>query len=189
MFFLVAFLIYFIRNLFRGIDDSRYDEMLELLKTIDIKVFPNGCGKYRAEALCPICQANGKMSKLSFAMDERRNWHIYSLTRHSNALHYPMPDSQRKRARTIKKEKGTPPKAIAENHLTDVKRSRHLSSNSIEINFSTSTDSNNDSNSVSFDPLNVTEYEVLNDSSEWIEESGHDAMKEVRIDDEQDGKL
>ncbi|XP_053681757.1 uncharacterized protein LOC128732516 isoform X2 [Sabethes cyaneus] len=77
------------------------DELLEQLKTIKIKVFSNGGGRFRAEALCPICEASWKRSKLSFSMDQKRNWHIYSLTRHSSTMHFPLSEcSSRKRRRT-----------------------------------------------------------------------------------------
>ncbi|XP_058826771.1 uncharacterized protein LOC131686793 [Topomyia yanbarensis] len=77
----------------QGIEDSSYDEFLEKLKYFKVTIFTDGAGTFRAEALCPICQADGKSSKLSFSMDKRQNWHIYSFTRHSNTMHYQIPEN------------------------------------------------------------------------------------------------
>ncbi|XP_053698489.1 uncharacterized protein LOC128745438 [Sabethes cyaneus] len=174
----------------QGITDTSYDELLEQFKTIEIKVFTNDSGKVRAEALCPICQKTGKRSKLSFSMDERNNWHIYSLTRHSNTMHFQMPTcSSHKRRRT---NVPTVTSGVQiRNQIPDAARFRDLNVTLTTENDFTNTASFNDLLSTPWDPLSssLAENEMSNISSDVREEQSDqevESMEEERIDEELD---
>lgn len=171
--------------------------MLDQLKNIEIKVFSNGCGKFRAEALCPICQKDGKRSKLSFSKDDGGNWHIYSLTRHSNTMHFPMPEcSMRKRRRTDTAPATSsvtvhPPEASQFNSISNSDRDSDRDDSLETPNISTSTASHNDSYSITCDPLSLHEND-MNVSSDLREEQPYqelESMEEERIDEEHDGNF
>lgn len=165
---------------------------MEQLTNIEIKVFSNGFRKFRAEALCPICQTNGKRSKLSFSMDHKGNWHIYSLTRHTNTMHFKMPEcSLRKRRRTdtapaTSSVSSYPPGAAQINSFSKSDRTETETQN-----ISISTASHSDSHSFSGDPLSLSDngMNVSNGLMEEPPDQELESMEEERIDDEYDGNF
>ncbi|XP_065090395.1 uncharacterized protein LOC135711466 [Ochlerotatus camptorhynchus] len=79
----------------KNISGSFYDNFLEQLQDLTIQVYGNEGDKYRAEVVCPICSSEGKRTKISLAMDRTGSWHIFSFTRHCNAVHLGLSQSSK----------------------------------------------------------------------------------------------
>lgn len=152
-------------HLHRGILDTSYDEFLEQLKEIDIKIYTNGDGKFRAESLCPMCQVNGKRTKISFTMDERGNWHIYSLTRHSNSMHFQMPETSLRKRRRI-----DAPLPAADLNRTDTEQAGN------DVDLLETVDS-----IISYDPLYSSENEIIDLSGSIKVQRNLEFLEEERI--------
>lgn len=125
-------------------------------------------------------------------MDDRGNWHIYSLTRHINTMHFKMPESSvRKRHRSV---------TLVASHPPDTAQFKSLMHDEEETSLEAENTANrsasfNDSHSMFWNALSLPENEMTANSSVLQENLGENQsdheleyMEEERI-DEHDGNF